>query len=223
MHTKFMSYCQAIFANNQFYHVFNRGVEKRSIFNDKRDYDRFIRVLKYYRSKDQHIRFSFRKRLIGSEKGELSELLFAEIVSYCLMPNHFHLLLKQASDNGITKFLSKLTNSYTKYFNTRYERIGPLFQGSFKAIRIESDEQLIHVCRYIHLNPMIDFLAKNLKNYIFSSYPEYLGINRGFCHKKYILDGFSSPEKYEKFVLDQEDYGRSIKLLERAMHDDIDA
>ncbi len=216
-----MSYRQAVFANDQFYHVFNRGVEKRTTFIDRRDYNRFIDSLNYYRARDQHVRFSFRGRITVLNKNISSGPLFAEVVSYCLMPNHFHLLLKQVNDNGITAFLSKLSNSYTKYFNTRYKRIGPLFQGSFKAVRIESDEQLLHVSRYIHLNPLIDYLAKDIRAYTYSSYLEYLGIQEGFCHKNYIMGNFSSPEVYEQFVLDQEDYGRSIKLLERATHEEI--
>ncbi len=215
-----MSYRQAVFANGQFYHVFNRGVEKRTTFIDKRDYNRFIENLEYYRTRDQHVRFSFRGRIVLN-KTISSDVLLAEVVAYCLMPNHFHLLLKQVSDNGITKFLGKLSNSYTKYFNTRHKRVGPLFQGSFKAVRIESDEQLVHVCRYIHLNPLIDYLVSNIRDYDYSSYLEYLGIKKGFCHKNYIMDGFSSLEAYEKFVLDQEDYGRSIKLLERAIHEEM--
>ena len=216
-----MSYRQAVFANGQFYHVFNRGVEKRMTFIDKRDYSRFIDSLNYYRPRDQHVRFSFRGRItILNQDIRLGPLL-AEVVSYCLMPNHFHLLLKQVVDNGITTFLSKLSNSYTKYFNTRHRRVGPLFQGSFKAVRIESDEQFVHVCRYIHLNPLIDYLTKDIRDYTYSSYLEYLGIKEGFCHKNYVMDGFPSPEAYEKFVLDQEDYGRSIKLLERAALEEI--
>jgi putative transposase len=215
-----MSYRQAVFANGQFYHVFNRGVEKRTTFIDKRDYDRFVNSLNYYRARDQHVRFSFRGRMVVDNNISFGPL-FAEVVSYCLMPNHFHLLLKQVNDNGISTFLSKLSNSHTKYFNTRYRRVGPLFQGSFKAVRIESDEQLLHVSRYIHLNPLIDYLTKDIRTYAHSSYLEYLGIKKGFCHKNYIMDNFPSAETYEKFVLDQEDYGRSIKLLERATHEGI--
>lgn len=216
-----MSYRQAIFANDQFYHVFNRGVEKRTTFIDKRDYNRFVHSLNYYRARDQHVRFSFKNRRPDFNKNKSSGPLFAEVVSYCLMPNHFHLLLKQVNDNGITTFLSKLSNSYTKYFNTRHRRVGPLFQGSFKAVRIESDEQLMHVSRYIHLNPLIDYLTKDLQTYTYSSYLEHIGIKEGFCHKKYITNNFPSPEAYQQFILDQEDYGRSIKLLERATHEEM--
>ena len=211
-----MPYKQAIFANNELYHVFNRGVEKRTTFMDKRDYGRFIETMDYYKIKDPPTRFSFRNRPIFMQKNAPSSVL-VEIVCFCLMPNHFHLLLKQIKDNGISIFLNKLSNSYTKYFNTKHTRVGPLFQGSFKAIRIENDEQLLHISRYIHLNPLIDYLTKDLKTYPYSSYPEFLGLKKGFCKKDIILGNFSSPLEYEKFVLDQEDYGRTIKQIERVL------
>lgn len=211
-----MSYTQAIFANNEFYHVFNRGVEKRTTFTNRRDYNRFIETMNYYRAKNPPARFSYKDRP-AIIKGNTVSPPIVEIVCFCLMPNHFHMLLKQVANIGITTFLSKLTNSYTKYFNTKYKRVGPLFQGSFKAVRIESDEQLLHVSRYIHLNPLIDYLTRDLKTYPYSSYPDFLGLRKGFCKKDIILDSFKMPYDYEKFVLDQEDYGRTIKRMERAI------
>ena len=93
------------------------------------------------------------------------------------MGNHFHFLIKQASDNGISKFMANFTNSYTKYFNTKHQRVGPLFQGVFKAVHVDSDEQLIHLSRYIHLNPVMGFVikAEELKDYKWFSYPNYIG------------------------------------------------
>ncbi|MEK7517025.1 MAG: transposase [Patescibacteria group bacterium] len=211
-----MPYSQAIFANNEFYHVYNRGVEKRITFTNKRDYNRFIETIDYYRMKDPPVRFSFKNRPILVPKTPTSSPL-AEIICFCLMPNHFHILLKQIDDNGISIFMSKLSNSYTKYFNTKYKRVGPLFQGSFRAVRIEDDEQLLHVSRYIHLNPLIDYLTRDLRTYAYSSYPEFLGLREGFCRKEVILDNFNSFSDYEQFVLDQEDYGRTIKNMERAL------
>lgn len=139
------------------------------------------------------------------------------------MPNHFHLLLRQIQDKGITIFLSKVTNSYTKYFNTRHKRVGPLFQGTFKAVRIEDDEQLVHVSRYIHLNPLIDYIVRDLKKFSFSSYLEYLGLKDGFCQKDLILSQFKNPLDYEKFVLDREDYGRKIKQMERLLLEEVNS
>ena len=209
-----MSYNQTIFANDEFYHVFNRGVEKRTTFINRRDYNRLIETINYYRTKNPPARFSYKDRPV-IVKNTTSNSPLVEIVCFCLMPNHFHILLKQIANGGITMFLSKLTNSYTKYFNIKYKRVGPLFQGSFKAVRIEDDEQLIHVSRYIHLNPLIDYLVSDLKIYPYSTYPEFLGLKNGFCKKDIILDNFKTPSDYEKFVLDQEDYGRSIKRIER--------
>lgn len=209
---------QVVLATNEYYHVFNRGVEKRIIFENQRDSQRFIQTLDYYRSGQPPTRFSFRDRPATLQKlPKIQGTPLIEIICYCLMPNHFHLLLKQTKEAGISTFLSKASNSYTKYFNTKYKRVGPLFQGTFKAVRIEDEEQLLHVSRYIHLNPLIDFIVRDLKDFPFSSYPEFLGLKNGFCEKDYILDHFASPLGYEKFVLDQEDYARKIKQMERLL------
>ncbi len=114
----------------------------------------------------------------------------------------------------MTTFLSKITNSYTKYFNTKYQRGGPLFVG-FKASMIESDEQLLHVCRYIHLNPLIEHVVRDLKKFPYSSYLEFLGEKSGFCIKEEVLRHFTSLQAYETFVLDSQDYQKSIKQMER--------
>lgn len=214
-----MTYQQVAFGNGEFYHVVNRGVEKRITFLDRRNYQRFLETMEYYRFKNPPTRFSFRDRPNIFNKGSGNKVL-VEIICFCLMPNHFHLLLKQVEENGVSIFLSKLTNSYTKYFNIKYKRVGPLFQGSFKAVRIEDDEQLIHTSRYIHLNPLIDYLVKDLRVYQYSSYPQFLGLKDGFCKIHYILDHFASPSAYEKFVLDQEEYGRTIKKIERLLLED---
>jgi putative transposase len=207
---------QVVFANGEFYHVFNRGVEKRTTFLDQRDYHHFLETLEYYQIKKPATRFSFRKRPLLI-KNNVDNTPLVEIICYCLMPNHFHILIRQLAENGISTFMSKISNSYTKYFNTRYTRVGPLFQGNFKAVRIESDSQLTHVSRYIHLNPLIDYIVKDLNDYRYSSYTEFLGLKEGFCKKEEILIYFGSPGEYKKFVLDQEDYGRSIKFMERLL------
>lgn len=209
---------KTVFATDEYYHVFNRGVEKRIIFENQRDCKRFILTLDYYRSAEPATRFSFKNRpLLAPQKAQKrKDSTLVEILAYCLMPNHFHLLLKQTDDRGISTFLSKVSNSYTKYFNTKNKRVGPLLQGTFKAVRVEDDEQLIHLSRYIHLNPLIDFVVADLKHFSFSSYPEFLGLKAGFCKKEEILDHFAAVADYEKFVLDQEDYARSIKQAERS-------
>lgn len=211
-----MPYQQAVFACGEFYHIFNRGVEKRTVFLDRRDYLRFVATLNYYRFDDLPARFSFKNRQVLTKRRPSGKPL-VEIVCYCLMPTHFHLLIRQLEDGGITKFLSKLTNSYTKYFNTKHKRVGPLFQGSFKAVRIEDTDQLNHTSRYIHLNPLIDYLVKNLPSYEYSSYPEYLGERGGFCQTHFILNSFKSSVDYGQFVADQESYGRDIKNMKKLL------
>lgn len=211
-----MAYLQTIFANNEIYHIINRGVEKRITFLGRRDYLRFIETIEYYRVK-KPLRFSYKHRRLAQKRS--IDKAIVEIICFCLMPNHFHLLVKQIQEGGITSFVSKLANSYTKYFNTKYKRVGPLFQGSFKAVRVENDEQLIHVSRYIHLNPIIDYLVRDLRRWTYSSYLEFLGINNGFCQREEILSHFSNAFDYEKFVLDQEGYAREIKNMERLLLD----
>lgn len=164
-----------------YYHVYNCGVEKRNIFTTNYDYMRFFNTIIYYLH-DQNISFIQYKNLSKEVQKAWFKLnpkglktLRVSIISYCLMPNHFHFLLKLVKENGITQFLADLTNSYTRYFNVKYDRIGSLFQGTFKAKSIISDESLLEVTRYIHLNPVVSnkINSKQIlkpENYPFSSY-----------------------------------------------------
>lgn len=139
------------------------------------------------------------------------------------MPNHYHFLIKQLQDNGISEFISKISNSYTKFFNTKHNRVGPLLQGQFKAVRIEYDEQLIHVARYIHLNPVASFIIKDLKEYQWSSYPAYIGLQADkICTNGFILAMFKNKQKYEQFVLDHVDYSQSLEKIKHLLVDGED-
>lgn len=213
-----MPYRTTPFVTGQIYHVFNRGVAKLPIFTDQRDYKRFLQAIYYYQFQGPKPQFSQLNRFkdLNFEKNRK----IVEIFCYCLMPNHYHFLLKQIQENGISEFISKVTNSYTKFFNTKHKRIGPLFQGQFKAVRIEYEEQLIHVSRYIHLNPVVCYLVKNLNTYPWSSYLNYIGSEENkICSKDFILSMFKTTQKYEEFILDQIEYAQS---LERIKHLAID-
>ena len=132
------------------------------------------------------------------------------------MPNHFHFLLRQTEDGGISKFLSNLQNSYTKFFNLSHERDGSLFLDQFKAIRIETDEQLTHVSRYIHLNPHTGYVVKTLEEleiYPWSSFSDYLQRKSLVVDVDFILN-FLGKQSYKKFVFDQADYQRKLKEIE---------
>lgn len=216
-----------MFANEEFYHVFNRGVEKRTTFTSKYEFLRAIDTINFYRYDEPNMRYSKFLNLNNDKKAELFKRLgkdqqCVDIIAFCLMGNHFHFLLKQLKDNGIVKFMAKFTNSYTKYFNTKHERVGPLFQGVFKAVYVGSDEQLIHLSRYIHLNPVSGFLVKveDLKDYSWSSYPEYLDIKTNqLVNLKEVLDFFKNNKEYENFVIDQADYVKSLKMIEHVSID----
>lgn len=136
------------------------------------------------------------------------------------MPNHFHFLVRQIQDKGISIFMSQLTNSYTKYFNTKYKRVGPLFQGAFKAVRVVTDEQLVHLSRYIHLNPIVSLLTKSLMNYPWSSFFEYSGEASGFCSTKEVLSFFPSKDAYKKFLEDQTEYGITLETIKHQIIDE---
>ena len=134
------------------------------------------------------------------------------------MPNHFHLLVKQLSDGGITEFMRKAMHSYTKYRNIKYKRQGPVFQGIFKAVRVETDEQLVHLSRYIHLNPLVASLVSNLEHYLWSSYKDYI-ISDGDPRiaKEEVLNFFNSPAQYQRFVLDHADYAAILEQLKHVV------
>jgi putative transposase len=132
------------------------------------------------------------------------------------MPNHFHFLLKQEKEFGISTFISNFTNSITKYFNTKHERSGPLFGGSFKSELIETDEQLIHVSRYIHLNPVTSLIIreKDLDSYPWSSLGEYLKVRENkIVDTQTVMSHFSSLESYRQFVHDQINYAQEIEKI----------
>jgi len=196
----------------EFYHIFNRGVAHMPIFKSKQYFKRFKKSMVYYQVDGLKPRFSLFSptlHLLDWNKK------IVEIVCYCLMPNHFHFLLKQVKDGGVSEFLRKLSNSYTKYFNTRERnRNGPILQGEFKAVLIESNEQLVHLSRYIHLNPLVSGIVEDLETYTWSSFPEYMGLNgENICSKEIIIDQFSSLNDYQDFTLDQEACGRELEFI----------
>lgn len=138
------------------------------------------------------------------------------------MPNHFHFLLKQIKDNGISHFVANFQNSYTRYFNVKWKKDGPLLLTQFKAVRIEDDNQLLHVSRYIHLNPYSSFVIKSIDNlidYPWSSLKEYLS-SANVVKSEEIINLIGSSKKYKKFLLDQADYQRTLDQIKHLTHED---
>lgn len=207
----------------EIYHVINRGVWSLPVFNTRRDYFRILNATLYYQNVGALLSYSkflslpLNERLLRLKFLEKSRKFLVEIIAYCFMPNHIHFLLQQMEEDGISKFIGKLTNSYTRYFNTKNERTGPLFQGRFKAVRVETDEQLVHVSRYIHLNPYSSHIVNSLEdlvNYFYSSFPEYLGkVKTSYCFRQIVLGNFKNEEEYKKFVFDQANYQRTLEQI----------
>lgn len=216
-----------VLATKEIYHILNRGVERREIFTDKWEYRRALDTISYYRFLEPPIRYSKyltleKKRRIQLLDALLTSQLQVDILAFCLMPNHFHLLLKQTANAGISRFVSKFCDSYSKYFNIKHDRVGPLFQGPFKAVRVESEEQLIHLSRYIHLNPISSFLIKEseLDSYSWSSLHEYLApLGNTLSNPRFIGGLFKSPSKYRVFVHNQIDYAQKLEHIKHLVFD----
>ena len=175
-----------IYLPNSYYHLYNRGVEKREIFCDKQDYSVFILYLKEYLTPkpiDGLMEKLNSDNISGRDKDKILKLIqrnnfFNEIwlLCYCLMPNHFHFEIKQSSANSIDKFMNSFCLRYSMYFNKKYKRVGKLFQGVYKASLVENEEQLLYLSKYIHLNPVKEKI-NGLKQIILqpSSYLNFTG------------------------------------------------
>ncbi len=210
---------------NHIYHLFNRGVNKGEIFFSDVDYHRFLYSAAHYIANSS--KFSH-KSVLSDTGAERSKVGLSEpkvqILAYCLMPNHYHFLVNQLIENGITAYMSRLNNSYSHYVNVKYKRVGPLFQGRFKNVLINTDEQLIHTSRYIHLNPLVSGIISKLEDYKWSSYLSYISEDKargkfGLCDPNPILSHFNSKDDYKKFVQDQEDYGRKLEQIKHLTYD----
>ncbi len=206
------------FVNGEFYHIFNRGNEKQFIFKCEVDRERFLHTLLYYQVEGPKPKLS---QFLKQPKEALNtSKKLVQIVSFCLMNNHYHLLLTPSREGSVTEFMSKVGNSYTKYFNTRYNRIGTLFQAEFKSVFIETNNQLLQVNRYIHLNPLVGGLIERLEDYPWSSYLEYLGqLFPSVCIQEPILGQFSSRREYEEFIKDHANYILEIILIKDCLID----
>ncbi len=210
-----------------YYHVYNRGVERREVYLNPAQYNRFMYLL-YLSNTSSPLRMD---GILQNKKGltslEMAEIIFTQkrkerlvdIGAYCLMPNHFHLLLKEREENGISKFMQKITTGYTMFFNKKHERSGALFGGTFQATTVNNDEYLKYLFAYIHLNPvkLIDsdwkkgkivnkqYAKEYLENYPFSSYFEYVGkdrVEKSILNKVEFPEYFMDKKEFSDFIED---------------------
>ncbi len=198
------------FVEQSYYHVYNRGVEKRIIFLDEQDYTVFLGLLKKYLIGENHNK---------NNRHAFTPLTSAvSLLSYCLMPNHFHLLLYQYEATGITQLMRRVNTGYVMYFNEKYNREGRLFQGTYKAAQINADAYLHHISRYIHLNPD-DYL-----HWPYSSLPYYAGEREAaWLNTAPILDLFENNRAtYMEFVAEYVDTRNELAVLKHQLASKVD-
>lgn len=205
------------FSSGSIFHVFNRSIAHFGIFKNSDNAQRFIEALDYYNN------FEFKKKFSLARKEQefnYQNLLlprptiYIKFLSYCIMPDHYHLLVKILVENYLSKFINDVGNSFTRFFNIKFERKGPLWESSFKVVRVRSDQQFLHLSRYIHLNPTTAGLVDRPEDWLFSSYRDIISDT---CFLKEVLKEYSidNVAAYKRFVEDNKDYQRKLKLIEK--------
>lgn len=200
----------------EFYHIYNRGTEKRNIFSDAGDYERFLSLL-YLCNSTEPVDIKLQGSTLYEVLNIKRENNLVDLCVYCLMPNHFHLIIREVVEGGTSRFIQKMITGYTMYFNKKNERTGSLFQGKFKATHVSEDNYLSYLISYIHLNPVkiIEPLWKEngikdrksaeifLKKYKYSSYLDYIENNRPesvIINKNAFPEYFENPKDFEESI-----------------------
>jgi putative transposase len=199
-------------AVGEYYHILNRGNHKQPIFKDERDWARFLFLILYFQSPVNfpqvgRIISSFVKNSVFDTSSKITtEIIntrYTKLTGFVLMPNHFHLVVEEKEENGIARYMHRVLLSYTKYFNTKYQTSGHLFQGPYNAVHIEDNDQLLYLSAYIHRNPRELSTWKNKEHeYFWSSYKDYIDKNRWpeLLKTDIILDQFKNKNEYKNFI-----------------------
>jgi len=220
---------------NEIYHIYNRGIRKDKIFRSPKDHKRWHELLYWCKTynypysrylqrivkanNQDHAQTDILDNICNIYKLESSPV---EILANVELDNHFHLLIRQTQDGGISKFMSRLQTGFAKYFNTLYSFKGPIFEGMYKALHVLTDEYLLQLIRYIHLNPLAAKLVnKNtLLSYPWSSLPTYMGKEKKYLSTDFCLGMFdNNKQQLWKFIIDSIDQN-SIDTLQDITHDD---
>jgi putative transposase len=212
----------------EYYHIFNRGNHKQEIFLDDKDRTRFLFMILHFQSPTtfdhlpnfisnytRHSVFNISTKL----KQKVINDRYVHLVNFTLMPNHFHLTLYELKENGITTYMQRILNGYTKYFNTKHGKSGHLFQGPYRAVHVASNTQLLHLSAYIHRNPTdLRKWHKKIDSYPWSSYQDYINENRwaDLLQSNIITEQFTSKKEYMKFVKSS-----TAKRTEEALSEDV--
>jgi len=191
-----MPYRGDVFLAGGYYHIYNRGVDGGLIFFSPANYEYCLRLVKRYADK-----------------------YGVTVIAYCLMPNHYHFLLRQEAETPILRFINVLFNAYVQAVNRQQHRRGPLFESRFKHVVVERESYLIHLCRYIHLNPVAAGLVRRPEYWLYSNYRDWIGMRQGTLKDDvFIREWFASPEDYRRFVLDGDVTGDQ-RVLEKLLFD----
>ena len=209
-----------ILTTNEFYHIFNKSIANQPIFDNSHNLKKITRIVNYYRYKQKIklSKFYLLPNLIQNEYIEEAHesTPLVEIYSFAFMPNHYHFLLRQLQDKGISRFISDIQNSFAKNFNLINDRNGSLFQTGFKSRRIAFEEDFFHISRYIHLNPVTSSIIKfnELIDYPHTSLNWYSNtkLNK-FVNTEYLLNHFKNLKNYIKFLEDQVEYQQKLKRI----------
>lgn len=216
-----------LLAEGETYHIFSRSIANFRIFNTDKDYQRMLYLIKYFQIQNPPTKFSYFIELKQVQQFGFfnyfdsmtkDQAKIVQIIAYCLMPTHLHLILKQLSSAGISEFMCNVLNSYSRYFNTKYGRKGPLWESKFQNVGVENDEQLIHLTRYLHSNPVTARLVERPQDWQYSSYKEYIGnVDYPFCQYDDLL--MIKPKEYQKFVNDRKSYQRELAMIKKQLID----
>ena len=221
-----MGYRKNPLVTGEVYHIFTKSIAGFKIFNNQSEFLRMKGLLRYYQYGNKKMRFSwFIEESNGKDSNEYEyykeDEMIVQIIAYCIMPTHLHLILRQLKESGITNFMNIVLNSYSRYFNTKYKRRGPLWESRFKSVLVETDEQLLHLTRYIHLNPVTSFLVAKPGDWVFSSYDEYVSeakASENMCLREDIIK--IEPFSYKEFVDARIDYQRELAILKNLLFEE---
>jgi len=203
--------CRNILAVNSVYHIFTKSIAGYKIFNNDDDYKRIVRTIAFYNQDNPKSKFSvfWNKNDNILDKGLDTRERLSKIIAYCIMPTHIHLVLSPSKEKCVSKFMNRVLKSYSKYFNVKHNRKGPLWEGRFKSVLVETDEQLLHLTRYVHLNPVTSYLVDKPEDWGASSYKEYIGkLKNSICDFRDYLD--MNNVAYAEFVNERKEYQREL-------------
>ncbi len=217
-----VSYRKDALATGTIHHVFVRSIAEYRVFTRAEEYNRLREEVQYYNREKSECNYALYKKVSSSESnlkkagGSETSQRLVDVIAYCVMPTHAHFVFCQRVDDGISVLMRNVLNSYTRYFNLRHKRKGPLWDSRFQNVLVKTDEQLVHLTRYIHLNPVTGYFVRSAEEWPASSYGEYMG-EKGLCNfEQYVV---IDKEDYAQFVEDRIGYQQELARIKSLLLD----